>query len=414
MNDTTHKKSSPSLITVALLSLLFGITGGLITVAFIWHSFVLEENDSRLVVKENIVEKTFIEESSVINAVKNVSPSVVSIVVTKDLDVYHEINPFFNPFLDDPFLEEFFYGRPGIQAPREKIQQTVGGGTGFVITKDGLILTNKHVVADEAAEYTVILPEGKELPAKVVGRDVLNDLAVLEIETEENEPLNLDVVAFGDSTEIQVGQRVVAIGNALAEFQNTVTVGVVSAIGRDITASDGFGRASALSGLIQTDAAINPGNSGGPLVNLKGEVVGVNTAVASGASGIGFAIPINDVKTIIDSVKKYGKIVRPYIGVRFLMLDKAKGEELEIDLDHGALLVGDETKGYFAVIPGSPGEKAGLEIKDVVLSMNGETLNKDNDLRSVVARYQVGDELELEVWRSGKVLKKTLVLEEAR
>lgn len=408
------QKSSPSLITFIFISAFFGILGGFLTVVVIWHSFILENADNHLVVKENVIEKTYIEESSIIDTVKKISPSVVSVVITKDLDVYHQMNPFFNPFLNDPFLEEFFGQRPGIQAPEHLGKQKVGGGTGFIITKDGLILTNKHVVSDEEAQYTVILADGKELPAEVLGRDMLNDLAVLQIKAPEDQPLNLQVVSFGDSENLQVGQKVVAIGNALAEFQNTVTSGVISAFGRQIEASDGRGEASSLSGLIQTDAAINPGNSGGPLVNLNGEVIGVNTAIASGASGIGFAIPINDVKSIIDSVAKYGRIVRPYIGVRYLMLDAEKGKELEIDLDHGALLVGDESKGLFAVIPGSPGEKAGLEIKDVILSVNGESLKTDQDLRSVIAKYQVDDELELEVWRSGKVMKVMLKLEEAK
>lgn len=330
-----------TIITTAIISAICGMLGGALTIAIIWNSFVIKtEQSNPIIVKQDVVEKTYVEESGIIDAVNTVSPAVVSIVITKDLPMYREVNPFFNPFLNEPFLDEFFF-RQNIQAPENRQKTEVGGGSGFIITNDGLILTNKHVVSDIDAEYTIILSDGAEHPAVVVGRDALNDLAVLRIErTEDQEVLDLPVVEFGDSEDLVVGQRVVTIGNALAEFQNTVTSGVISAKGRQITASDGNGERSNLTGLIQTDAAINPGNSGGPLVNLNGQVIGVNTAVASSGQGIGFAIPINDVKTIIRSVKKYGRIIRPYIGVRYMMLDTEAAQEREIDVEHGALLVG--------------------------------------------------------------------------
>lgn len=401
-----------TIITTAIVSAICGMLGGALTIAIIWNSFVIKtEEENPIIVKQDVIERAYVEESAIIDSVKTVSPAVVSIVVTKDLPTYREINPFFNPFLNEPFLDDFFY-RQNIQPPSSQ-RTEIGGGSGFIITNDGLILTNKHVVVDVDADYTVILSDGTEHAAKVVGRDALNDLAVLRVEHEEETPLNLPVVEFGDSESILVGQRVVAIGNALAEFQNTVTSGVVSAKGRQITASDGSGASSNLSGLIQTDAAINPGNSGGPLVNLKGQVIGVNTAVASSGQGIGFAIPINDVKTIIKSVKEHGRIIRPYIGVRYMMLNEEIATERELEISSGALIIGDETHGFFAVVPESPAEKAGLQIEDVILKINGENVTKDRDLRTIVNEHSVEDVLNLTVWRNGEEIEIQLTLEEA-
>jgi len=165
--------------------------------------------------------------------------------------------------------------------------------------------------------------------------------------------------------------------------------------------------------LIQTDAAINPGNSGGPLVNLDGEVIGINTAIAAGAQGIGFAIPINDVKSIIESVKTFGKIIRPYLGVRFMMLDEAKAKELQIDVEGGALLTGDEANGEFAVVPGSPADKAGLEIKDVILEVNGEKVTLEKPLHLIISKFKPSDKITLKIWRSGEEMEVQVTLAEA-
>ena len=231
------------------------------------------------------------QEDEVISVVKNASPAVVSIIISKNLPLYEEcyINPFGDLF-------------PGFQIPQicqkgTKLQE-IGGGSGFIVSPEGLILTNKHVVSDSAAEYTVLTNDGKKYPAKVLSLDPDQDLAVIKINIAEESTTSLSAVLLGDSDNLQIGQTVIAIGNALGEFRNTVSLGVVSGLFRTITASGG-GLTETIEGLIQTDAAINSGNSGGPLLNLKGEVIGINTAMASGAENIGFAIPINKAKTIL-------------------------------------------------------------------------------------------------------------------
>jgi S1-C subfamily serine protease len=229
------------------------------------------------------------EEAAVVDAVKETSPAVVSIVVTKDLP---KIEQYF-PYGNDPYFRQFFgpmYRQNGTE------RREIGGGSGFIITSDGLILTNKHVVEDVEADYTVLLNDGRKLEATVVSRDSENDIALLRIEAK-----NLPEVTLGNSDSLVIGQTVIAIGNALGEYRNTVSTGVVSGLARSIETGQGFGDSELLSGVIQTDAAINPGNSGGPLLNLQGEVIGMNTAIVQGAENIGFAIPINDAKADIAS-----------------------------------------------------------------------------------------------------------------
>ena len=439
-----------SLLFLLLCSLLAGLMGGFFAsqfkeqlieqIPFLQNLQTKQETlntEKKIILKE---EKVFIEESSIITAVKEVSPAVVSIVITKDLPMFRN-RPFFfdfDQFFNDPFSDNFFNIPQQNNQPSQTQKRKVGGGTGFIFDSSGLVLTNRHVVADKSADFTVILSDGKEFSAKVLDQDLVNDIAVLKIKnsqdqentelnindtesnTEENKNENQEIlkefptVFLGNSDKIEVGQKVIAVGNALAEFENTVTSGVISAKGRSITAGASYGnRLEKLSGLIQTDAAINPGNSGGPLVNLSGEVIGINTAIASGANGIGFAIPINDAKSIIESIKKHGKIIRPFLGVRFLMLDQAKAKKLDIPVKNGALLVGNDLKGEFAVVPASPAEKAGLKSKDIIIEIDGQKLDQNNDLLMIIARKNIGDEIELKVWRSGKEIKLKVTLEES-
>ncbi|MDO8443506.1 MAG: trypsin-like peptidase domain-containing protein [Candidatus Azambacteria bacterium] len=236
-------------------------------------------------------------EDKVISAVKSASPAVVAITISKNVPIIEQCP--YNPFSNlPPEFQQFFGQNLQFYQPCQKGTklQEVGGGSGFVISSDGLILTNKHVVADTAAEYTVFTNDGKKYPAKILARDPNIDIAVMKIDA-----INLSKVKLGNSDSIQVGQAAIAIGNALGEFRNTVSVGIVSGLSRNITASGG-GVSESITGVIQTDASINPGNSGGPLLNLRGEVIGVNTAMVQGAQNIGFSIPINQVKEIINNV----------------------------------------------------------------------------------------------------------------
>jgi serine protease Do len=236
-------------------------------------------------------------EAQVINTVKTNSPAVVAITISKYVPIIEQCP--YNPFSNlPPEFQQFFGQNLQFYQPCQKGTklQEVGGGSGFIISGDGVILTNKHVVADTAAEYTVFTNDGKKYPAKVLTRDSDIDIAVIKISASQ-----LPTIKLGDSDLIEVGQSVVAIGNALGEFRNTVNVGVISGLSRDITASGG-GVTEKIHNVIQTDASINPGNSGGPLLNLRGEVVGINTAIAQGAQSISFAIPINQVKEIISNI----------------------------------------------------------------------------------------------------------------
>lgn len=402
------------LVLVILVSVLSGGIGGAVIVSYYESSGVFDNQIPFISSNNKITEKkVYIEESSLIEAREKVAPAVVSVVMMKDISTFNR-EPF---FFHDPF---FFFEGPGggqFNIPRRtppsngENKVEVGGGTGFIITEDGLVLTNRHVVSDSEAEYLVILPDGTEYASEVVSLDPFMDIGVLRMKPKEDSGSakveNLPVVDFGDSDKIKVGQRVLAIGNALAEYENTTTAGIVSATGRNIVASDSRGSMQeSLTGLIQTDAAINPGNSGGPLINLEGQVIGVNTAIDSSANGIGFAIPINDVKPIIESIKKYGKIVRPMLGVRYIILTEEKAKELQLKgVTHGALLVGDSASGEFAVIPGGPADKAGLQMKDVILEIDGEKVTVDYTLQDAIRDKQPGDVLKLKVWRSGAVLE---------
>jgi serine protease Do len=398
--------------TFLIVALLGGLIGGGVTVGLL--GLLPEEGSDNV---QMVEKQVYVEDSQIIQTVKQISPSVVSIVISKDMPLYRQrVFTFDDQFFNDPFLNiPFSVPEPDTdEEGNVKSQKTkIGGGSGFIVTADGLVVTNRHVVADSEAEYTVILNNGTEYPAEAVSVDTINDIAVLQIKSEDDEPIEgLSVAKLGDSDKIQIGQKVIAIGNALAEYENTVTTGVISAKGRSITAGSMYSTENLLN-LIQTDAAINPGNSGGPLVDLDGEVVGINTAIAAGAQGIGFALPINDVKSIIESVKTYGKIIRPYLGVRFMMLDEAKAKELMIDVDGGALLTGDEANGEFAVVPGSPADKAGLQIKDVILEVNGEKVTLEKPLHLLISRYKPGDKITLKVWRSGEEMEVKIMLTEA-
>ncbi|MDO8436288.1 MAG: trypsin-like peptidase domain-containing protein [bacterium] len=339
------------------------------------------------------------QEEAIIKVVKDVAPAVVSIVITKDVPIFEQYYVF----------EEFFGQSFRLQAPQLRQKGTekkeIGGGTGFIISEDGMVLTNKHVALDEQADYTVFTNDGKKYPAKVLARDPLQDLAVLKISQEKivNEQGGFSlkpflVVKLGDSDKIQIGQTVVAIGNALGEFRNTISVGVISGLGRTITASGG-GLVETLEDVIQTDAAINKGNSGGPLLNLKGEVIGVNAAMVEDAQSIGFAIQINKAKKAIEQVKNYGKIVYPFLGVRYTLITEKIQKDNNLSVDYGAWVTKGEG-GEPAIAIDSAAQKAGLKENDIILELNGEKITADNTLAKVIMKYNVGDTVPLKILRN--------------
>ena len=335
-----------------------------------------------------------------IDAVKRVAPSVVSIVISKYLPKIKSIYPapFFNPFVFGEVEEG------------QKQKVSVGGGSGIIVHPDGLILTNKHVVFDPDAEYTVITIEGDEYPAKVLSRDPINDVAVIKINVK-----GLAAARLGNSSRLELGQTVIAIGNALGMFSNTVSKGIVSGLSRSISASLGAdGAMEHLRGVIQTDVAINQGNSGGPLINLDGEIVGINTAIIAGAQNIGFSIPINWAKQDLEDIIKFGRIVKPFIGLQYVMLNKNVKKQYSLPTDYGALVVRDHTPGSLAVVPNSPAEKAGVRENDIVLELNGEKLTDKADFSDTLQKCKVGDNVELTVLRKNDTLKLKAILEERK
>ncbi|MDI6777943.1 MAG: trypsin-like peptidase domain-containing protein [Patescibacteria group bacterium] len=349
------------------------------------------------------------EESAVTKAVEKASPAVVSIIISKDVPKMQDF--FSDPFSFDPFFNPF--GSRQQQAPNnqgETEKQEIGGGSGFVIAKDGLIVTNRHVVSDQEASYTVMTNDGKKYDAKVMAIDPTNDVAILKIET----GINLPILELADSSNLKIGQTVIAIGNSLGEFRNTVSKGIISGLKRNVTAGDGFGQAETLSEVIQTDAAINPGNSGGPLLNINGQVIGVNVAMAQGAENIGFALPINLVKKDIESVKTKGKIVQPYIGVRYIPVTKDIQKQNNLPFDYGALVLRGQQMTDFAVVPGSPADKAGIVENDIILELNGVKIDDKNQLSDQIAKFNVGETVNLKIWHKGEEKTVQVKLEERK
>ncbi len=340
-------------------------------------------------------------EKTIPEVVKEVSPAVVSIVVSKFVPIIERY--YYNPFGED---SPFDIRIPMLREKGKELQE-VGGGTGFIVSRDGLIVTNKHVVSDEKAEYSVLTNDGKSYKAKVLARDPVQDVAILQISGN-----NFPVVKLGDSDKVEIGQSVIAIGNTLGEFRNTVSAGIISGLSRTIVASGG-GISEQLDQLIQTDAAINPGNSGGPLLNLYGEVIGINTAIVQGAQSIGFAIPINKVKKDINDIKTTGRIIYPMLGVRYVLINKAIAEKHNLAVDYGALIVGGSDNKP-AIILGSGADKAGLKENDIILELNGKKITEDNSLSKVIIQYKPGDMVRLKVLRDGKEIIINAILGEMK
>ena len=349
-------------------------------------------------------------DQAVIQAVKDASPAVVSIIISKDLPVIEQC-PGQNPFSNlPPEFQQFFNvgggsGSSQFMVPCHKGTklQEVGGGSGFIVSADGYIVTNKHVVSDTKAEYTVLTNDGKKYPAKVIAIHPTMDFAIIKIEGS-----NLPTVPLGDSSAIQLGQTAIAIGNALGEFRNTVSVGVVSGLARTVTASSDTGQSETIDNVIQTDAAINPGNSGGPLLDISGNVIGINTAMVSGAQSIGFAIPINVVKNQIAEVRQTGKIQVAYLGVRYVMLTPENAATFNLTATSGALIKGDGQN--FAVQQGSPADKAGLKEGDIITAIDGQTLDLNHSLGYVISQKNPGDVIHLTIIREGKQMQLTITL----
>ncbi len=328
--------------------------------------------------------KIVTEESVTIDIVKKASPSVVTVAENAP----QQSNS--SPFDSGPF--SFF----GIPFPQDQGQQNIQPnqpqsiGSGFILSSDGMIVTNKHVVSDTQGKYQIITNDDKKYTVQKVYRDPLNDVAILKIDPNENASTSLPPINLGNSSNLQVGQYVIAIGTALGEFRNTVTTGVISGLGRGITAGSPFeGFVEKLDNVIQTNAAINPGNSGGPLLNSSGQVIGVNTAVSESGQNIGFAIPINVIKDSLNNFNQTGQFNRPYLGVAYKTISRDLA--LLDNIPEGAYVQ--------QVVQGSPAEKAGVQQGDIIVKIDGQRISGTTELSTLISKKKVGDTITISVYR---------------
>ena len=360
-----------------LVALIFGYVGAVIEYQ---TSSLGQVTYANLSGQEKIVTSS----SQLINQIaKTVGPSVVSVNVSITTTSPNSLSGF---------------GLFGFAQPESE----QAAGTGIILTSQGLIVTNRHVVPVGTTKVSVTLSNGVQLNnVSVIGRTSPNsslDIAFLKVNNLEGQKLTPAVI--GNSSQVQVGDSVVAIGNALGQFQNTVTSGIISGYGRSVVATSSTGNSQeGLDDLFQTDAAINEGNSGGPLVNMNGQVIGINVATASGAQNIGFSIPINDVKGLINQVLKTGKLSIPYLGIRYIPLTADVASEYNLSVNNGAFIAPSSNASQPSVIPGSPAAQAGLQTNDIITAVNGTNINQEHSLTALLDQYMPGDTINLTVLR---------------
>ena len=321
----------------------------------------------------------------VASVVQHFGPAVVRINATKTVE--NQMPQQFN----DPSFERFF----GSQMPNAPKQEIVrGSGSGFIVNSNGRIITNAHVV-DGATKVSVVLKDGRQFEGKVVGTDPVTDVAVIEIQAD-----NLPTLTIGNSETLQPGELAIAIGNPLG-LDNTVTVGIISATGRS---GSEVGIPDKRVSFIQTDAAINPGNSGGPLLNQKGEVIGMNTAIIQGAQGLGFAIPINQVQHIADQISTTGKVEHPYLGIQMVTLSPEVKESLNQDPNSPISVNEDQGVLIARVMPNSPAHQSGLRAGDVIIQVDNIAVTKADEIQQIVENVTVGSQLKMQIKRQGQPL----------
>ena len=351
--------TSVVIVVIALLAGL-GVAGGM----YIQQQRTANSFDSLNATTDGNTSVTN-EESTIAGIAEKVGPSVVSIVTKSQAQTYS--------------------GTAAVQ----------GAGTGIIISEKGYVMTNNHVIKD-ANDVVIIDSTGEQYEdVTVIGRDPLNDVAFLKIESS----VTFKPVTLGNSSTLRIGQHVVAIGNALGQYSNTVTSGIVSGVGRPVTADAGNGETESLTDLIQTDASINPGNSGGPLLNMAGQVIGINTAIAADANGIGFSIPINSTKGVLAGVLANGKVSRSFMGVSYINITAATAKEYKLTVKEGAYVYKSDGT---AISNGSPAEKAGLNNGDVITKINNDAIGKQGGLSSVIGQYKPGDKVTITFIRDGK------------
>lgn len=347
--------------------------------------------------------------------IQKATPAIVTIVISKNVKAVKED-------LSAEMLSMIPNAAPRepIDIPPEAIDAhgmvKIGSGSGFVVDPSGIILTNKHVIADPTAEYTVITNDDRHFKAELLARDPIDDVAIIKISA-----LKMPTLTLGDSTTVELGQPVLAIGNALGLFKNTVSSGIISGLSRAIAAAPDLpaGRRAPstplkeMRGLIQTDTAINPGNSGGPLMNLRGHVIGINAAIVFGAQNLSFSIPINAAKRDLADIKQFGRIKRPLLGLRYICIDDMIKEKMKLPVNYGALVMGHGPLAH-GVIPGSPAAHAGIKEKDIILECNGVKIANGKTPQDFLEELSVGDIMKLKILRNGQEKEVSVVLAERK
>lgn len=355
------------------------------------NSIMALENEEKLK-KEELEKSKQILPKSVVDIVRTANPAVVAITLYKDSPKYKNV------------LNKETKKIEQVEDGTEK--KKVGSGSGFLISSDGLIVTNRHVVDSKDVYYEVTFNNGDIQKSEVLAIDPIYDVAIMKISFASNK--KYPYLELGNSDVLNVGESVIAIGNALGELKNSVSVGIVSGLSRSVTANGNAGLVEKLEKVIQTDAAINKGNSGGPLIDLYGKVVGVNVAIADKSQSIGFALPINSIKDVINSVKKTGKIVRPFVGVRYAVITEELKLSKDLPVDSGILIVAGSGKEDWAISPGSPAESAGLKEGDIIIEIDGKKITKDEDFALIIRNKKVGDMISIKFLRNN--IEKTVFL----
>jgi len=394
--SASNKSRKIILRFLIVLVILIAIFGGAVSDRLVGNKIFdrfLHKNQTTINHTSITEQKILNEESVVVDVADKVSPSVVTIGITQTQSPSdYSVDPFFDPF--------GIFGQQ--QVPQQQQQQNTEQdiGSGFIVSADGLVVTNKHVVSDLSAKYKVITKDSKEFEVKNIYRDPVNDLAILKIEAK-----GLPIAEMGDSNNLKVGQFAIAIGTALGEFRHTVTLGVISGLGRGITAGSPLeGSTERLDNVIQTDAAINPGNSGGPLLNSAGQVIGVNVAVSQQGQSIGFALPINVIKESLKNFQATGSFERAYLGVRYQLI--SQDAALLNEVPQGALVR--------EVIDKSPASKAGVKVGDIITKLDGTAIKENGgDLAELINQKKVGSTVELTIWRDKKEIQLKLTLSQS-
>ncbi|PIR44182.1 hypothetical protein COV23_01345 [Candidatus Wolfebacteria bacterium CG10_big_fil_rev_8_21_14_0_10_31_9] len=345
--------------------------------------------------------------NNLVSVIKKVLPATVTIIISRDFnELQKEAKSITNilPAIKNKKLRDL-----KDQADKDGMVR-IGSGSGFIVSPEGIVMSNRHIVNDYENHYTVLTTDGKKYNAKIIAKDPVSDIAMLKIENTNKFPY----IKLSNSVKLKLGEEVIAIGNAMGIFQNTVSAGIISGLSRSITAQiDSRSPIQEIHGLIQTDAAINPGNSGGPLVNMKGEAIGINIAIISTAENIGFTLPINMAKKDLEDIKKYGKICKPFLGVHYIIVDDHIKNKFKLPVNFGAYVINEKPYNEI-IIPNSPAEKIGIKEKDIILELAGQKITQEKTIGDILEDCSVGDCKKIKILHAGKEFETKIILGERK